>query len=224
MRAKGTGLRGAGHARPVRMSFACCINSTSAQGRPHEQHIRPIEPFRPELSRLSRECVCPGASPPATWQDAERGLGTALVGRVVVEAERAGLPARLRVLRAAARAPSRAPRVRIDRARRRSGDTSAPIGAGASVARRAPVLPIRAEPSAAVLVGLTEQASALVGQIERRVPIEEVERAQLEAVPHHRHHRPVLGAHHVVHADGVPEHDVGLRRSNGSAFVHVGRP
>ena len=40
--------------------------------------------------------------------------------------------------------------------------------------------------------------------------VEEIEQPQLEAVPHHGHDRPILGAYHVMHADGVPQHDVGL--------------
>jgi hypothetical protein len=48
------------------------------------------------------------------------------------------------------------------------------------------------------------------GQIDRRVAIEEIEWPQLEAMPHNGHHGPIFPAHHVMHPDGVPQHDVGL--------------
>src|SRR5215471_14096829 len=33
---------------------------------------------------------------------------------------------------------------------------------------------------------------------------------QFKGVPEDRHDRPILGTNHMVHADGVPEHDIGL--------------
>ena len=46
--------------------------------------------------------------------------------------------------------------------------------------------------------------------VEPWIAVEEAPRLQAESCSLHRHHRPVLGSHDVVHPDRVPEHDVGL--------------
>src|SRR5262245_15482141 len=57
---------------------------------------------------------------------------------------------------------------------------------------------------------LRRSIPSLTRQVQRRIPIEKVKGSQFERVPEDGHDRPILGANHMVHADGVPEHDVGL--------------
>ena len=46
----------------------------------------------------------------------------------------------------------------------------------------------------------------------------------MKPIVRHGHHRPVLRAHHVVGAKGVPDHDVGVRRSARRPPTYAGRP
>ncbi len=57
-------------------------------------------------------------------------------------------------------------------------------------------------------------ADAVVGygrrNIEPRIAIEEANRLEAEADGRDRHDRPVLGPHHVMRPEGVPDHHVGI--------------
>src|SRR5216684_759264 len=46
--------------------------------------------------------------------------------------------------------------------------------------------------------------------IQNRVVREESGWAELELVPHRRQYRPIFGARHMMEADRVPEHDIGI--------------
>src|SRR5271169_4629222 len=68
------------------------------------------------------------------------------------------------------------------------------------------------------------------GHVERGVAVEEAEREQREAGGLDGHHRPVLGSRDMRHAEGMPQHDVGVdhgpvargpRRQPGAAGVLV---
>src|SRR6266487_1134652 len=47
-------------------------------------------------------------------------------------------------------------------------------------------------------------------QVEGGIAVEETVGPELESDAGDRHHRPVLGAHHVVSGERVPEHQVGV--------------
>ena len=59
--------------------------------------------------------------------------------------------------------------------------------------------------------------------VERRVAVEEADGPQLEPARDDRHHGPVLEARHVVRAEDVPEHDIGvLERAIGRHHLVFG--